>query len=121
MSDIYTRLAATALSQINDKGRTVTLSTPGSDIYAPGSGTFTAGTPVTQTAKALFTEYSLRDIDGELIRTDDKECLIAASSLTGEPTAKDKIIDGSTEYSVVRVETVKPGDTALLYKIQVRR
>lgn len=120
MSDFYNRMAATTLAQIDDKGRTVTLVTPGTDVYTPGTG-FTPGTPTEQTPKALFAAYKAKDVDGTIIRADDKECLIAASALSGEPTTADKIKEGSTEWAVVHVEVIKPGDTALLYKLQVRR
>lgn len=121
MSDLYTRLAAVALAQIQDKGRTVTLSTPGTDVYSPSAGTFTPGTPTTQTPKALFTNFTLHEIDGDLIRSDDKKCLIAATSLTAAPTDKDTITDGGLEYSVLPIEEIKPGDTAILYKLRLRR
>lgn len=120
MSDFYPRMAETTLKQIADKGRTIKLVTPGNDVYVPGTG-FTPGTPTEQTPKAVFVDYKAQDVDGTIIRADDKQCLIAASSLTGEPTTADKVKEGSTEWAVVKVEVIKPGDTALLYRLQVRR
>lgn len=121
MSDLYTRLASVALAQIADKGRNVTFVTPGTGTYNPGAGTYTETAATEATVKAVFTAYSLKDVDGENIRADDKQCLIAASSLSAEPTTKNKIKEGSTVYEVVSVETVQPGDTPILYKLQVRR
>jgi len=121
VSELYTKLAAVALSQIQDKGRTVTLTTPGVDVYNPAAGTFTPGTATTQTPKALFTNFTLKEIDGDLIRSDDKKCLIAATALTAPPTNKDTITDGSDVYQVLPIEQIKPGDTAIVYILRLRR
>lgn len=120
MSDFYTRMAETALKQIADKGRTITLVTPGNDVYVPGTG-FVSSSTKTNKAKAVFTNYTKQDIDGTLILADDKQCLIAADALDFEPSTGDKIKEATTEWTVVRTDVVKPGSVALLYKIQVRR
>lgn len=118
----YSRSASTALNQINDKGRTVTVRTPGEDmVYDPATDTFTPGEDVDTPVKALFTQFAKRDIDGELILQTDKRVLIAASALDAAPGTQDKIVDGGTEYQVINTETVQPGDTAILYMVQVRR
>lgn len=119
---LYATMAATALSQINDKGRNVTVRSKGvTEGYDVATDTYTAGTDSDVTAKALFTEYKTKDIDGEVIQRGDKKLLIAASSLSSAPTTETQIVDGSDVYSVIGVETVEPGDTAILYKVQVRR
>jgi hypothetical protein len=118
----YSKTAATALAQINDKGRTITVRTPGVDqVYNPATDTFTAGTSVDVTAKGLFTQFAKKDIDGELIKVTDKRVLIAASSLSAAPENNCKIVDGGTEYQVINTEIIQPGDTAILYMVQVRR
>jgi hypothetical protein len=118
----YDKIAQTALTQIRDKGREITVKTPGGDmVYDPATDTFTPGTDVTETVKAVFTQFSVKDVDGELIKRTDKRVLIAASDLDAEPDTQTKIVDGSTEYSVINTETIKPGDTAILYMVQVRR
>lgn len=121
MSDLYARMAETTLRQIDDKGRLVTLVKPNSGIYDPVNGTFGGGASVEIGVKALFTNYGQRDVDGDLIRSDDKLCLIAAASLSGEPTTADRVKQGLTEWAVVSVQTIQPGDTPLLFKVQVRR
>jgi deoxyxylulose-5-phosphate synthase len=121
MTDFYTGLAAISLRMIDEKGRNVTHVKQGTNVYSPSAGTFTAGTETETTVKAVFTDFKLSDIDGELIRKDDKMLLIAASSLSEEPTTADKIKESGIEWTVVAVNIVKPADTALLYKLQVRR
>lgn len=119
--DFYSGLAQVSLNLIADKGRNVTHVKQGTNVYSPSAGTFTEGTATETTIKAVFTNFKLSDIDGELIRKDDKMLLVAASSISFEPTTEDKIKEGSTEWAVVAVNVVKPADTALLYKLQVRR
>lgn len=118
----YSKVANTALKQIRDKGRTIIVRTPGEDmVYDPGTDTFTPGEDVDTQVKAVFTQFAKKDIDGEMILQTDKRVLIAASSLEAEPGTQDKIVDGSTEYQVIDTETIEPGDTAVLYMVQVRR
>lgn len=118
----YSGIAAVALKQIADKGRDVTVLYAGNDqVYNPATDTFTAGTDIDVVAKALFTQFSKQDIDGELIKKTDKRVLIAGTALEDAPENNSKIVDGSVEYQVIKTETIQPGDTVVLYMIQVRR
>lgn len=119
---LYENLARTALQQIAGKGRSVTIKSPGSaQAYDPDTDTFTAGTDGTASVKAIFTDFAKKDIDGEQILRTDKRVLIAASALATEPSTTDKLVDGSDEYRIIKVDVVKPGDTSILYAVQVRR
>tara|TARA_B100000686_G_C16738759_1_gene945274 strand:+ start:787 stop:1137 length:351 start_codon:yes stop_codon:yes gene_type:complete len=113
----YEGIANTALQQIADKGRTITIKSVTEGAYVPGQPY--SGTETETSVKAVVTAYSERLIDGSVIQTGDKQALIAARGIS-EPTTSDKIIDGGDTYSIVNVSTVKPGNTAILYKIQVR-
>ena len=118
----YTGIANTALKQIADKGRMVTIKTPSSEQqYDPSTDTFTEGTDSEEQVKALFTQFAKKDIDGEMIQAQDKRVLIAASSVTNVPGTDGKIKDGAQTYRVINVDTVQPGDTPILYMVQVRR
>lgn len=121
MTDFYDGMPEEVLELITEAGRDVKLVKPSGAIYDPVTGTYSGGAANEVTVKAVFTHYKLKDVDGELIRADDKMCLVAASSLAAEPTTSDKIKEGSMEWAVVSVKVIKPGDVALLYKIQVRR
>ena len=118
----YSNSQNTALKQINDKGRTVTLRQAGGDeVYDPSTDTFVAGTDIDTPVKALFTQFATKDIDGELIKRTDKRLLIPANALDAAPETADKIIDGAVEYQVINTDTLAPGDTPILYMVQVRR
>ncbi|HNQ99662.1 MAG TPA: hypothetical protein PKN52_06650, partial [Trueperaceae bacterium] len=68
-------------------------------------------------------DYHKKNIDGELIKRGDKRVLVAASELVIEPAPRDLVFerDGSDEWTVVSVEVLRPGETSILYTLQIRR
>jgi hypothetical protein len=122
MSADYKSKAQNALRMINEKGRLIRIVVAGGDeVYDPNTDTFTPGTPDESQVKGVFTQFAVKDVDGELILRTDKKVLIAAAALDAAPTPADQLIDGAVSYKVINTETVQPGDTALLYMVQVRR
>lgn len=117
----YSRSAGTALAQIADKGRTITLSSNPDQVYDPATDTFTDGDPITVSVKALFTGYKQNQIDGEIIKSGDKRVLIAAAAMTGAPDKDAVLTDGNVQYQVIDIDTLQPGDAPILYMLQVRR
>lgn len=108
----YGPIAATATRLIAQFGRAVTLvvETAGGTPYAPTVSTTTA------TITAAVTSFKANEIDGTIVQADDKKLLT-----TSAVTVQNKITDGAHTYSVVSVETIKPGPTAVLYKAQLRK
>ncbi len=118
----YDRAANTTLEKISKYGRDITLTISDDDeVYDPATDTFTASGSDDYTVKGLFTNFSKMDIDGELIKRSDKRVLIAASSLSQAPDTDDKITDGTDVFNVINTEELKPGDTPILYMVQVRK
>lgn len=115
----YDSLVTTALEQIADKGRTVTLRSVGEGAFNPATMTFTGGANSDRSVKAVFTSFKTAEIDGSIILQGDKKVLIA--DIESRPDNTDILVDGDDEYKILNVETVQPGDTPLLYKLQVRR
>ena len=115
----YDRFVSTAIKQINDKGRTVILRNSGNGSFDPITSTFTDGATTDRSPKGLFTEYNAKEIDGSIIIRGDKKVLIA--DLSSPPDNSDILIDGTDEYSVINVGVIQPGDTPILYILQVRR
>lgn len=118
---VYDRAASLALKQIAKYGRSVTFRqvTPGT--FDPATYATTGNTTTDATVKAFFKDYKERQIDGEIIKRNDKQILIAASALSVTPQTNDTIVDGGVTYTIVNMETVKPGDVAVLYKMQGRK
>jgi hypothetical protein len=115
-------LAKSALALISRRGRTVTLRQVDVGTYDPQLNDFTKNDQTDTTVKAVVTDYLQREVDGDLILLGDKRVLIAASGLTDAPMVGDYIIEGSgSQYRVMSVITVQPGEVAMLYKLQVRK
>ncbi|PZQ46172.1 MAG: hypothetical protein DI551_05695 [Micavibrio aeruginosavorus] len=112
----YAPLAATAQRLIAAKGRSVILRRKNSGTFNPSTGEITGGGVSDTPVMTVFTQYKAVEIDGEIIRRTDSRVLIAGT----EPKKDDRIIDGDLTYTVIDIETVKPGDTALLWKAQAR-
>jgi hypothetical protein len=116
MSFNYLPLAKIALSQIENFGRDCTLTRVTEKTYNFTTGENTGGSTSTETIKAVVTDYTQEEIDGTLVLRGDKLYTIAAQDLTA-PRLND-MIDG---LKIVNINTIQTGDTALLYKCQVRK
>lgn len=113
----YAGLSKTAQKLIAEKGRTVTLRRAGDIVYDPATDTMTSSQTDTS-VKGVFTSFKQSEIDGTLILRGDKKLLLAAGI---EPQGNDVIVDGTTQYRVVEIMAVHPGDTVILYTLQVRK
>ena len=113
MANIYDKALSTAEKMINKYGRTsylVSITKSGVD-YDP---------VITETEveiKLLESRFSVNEIDGTLIKTDDKKFLIAGSVA---PTIEMKIKDNGKSYSIINILETKPGNKLILSKIQAR-
>ena len=63
--------------------------------------------------------YEQSDIDGTLIKQGDQQLYVPALGFT-RPTSNEQIQVGSTTYTAVSVEVLAPGDTDILYIVQLR-
>lgn len=115
----YAGLAATALAQIADKGRNITLRRVTEGSYNPATDTIPDASVANETVKALVRNFSQRELVEGLIIKGDKEVIVASSGLT-IPEMNDIIVDND-QFRIVNVLEIKPGDTSMLYKLQVRR
>lgn len=115
----YSNIAETAVAQINDKGRDVQIIYKTAGTYDAGNDRVDGDSEDTVTVKALVTNFNQRDIAAGLVETGDLQVMIAASGIT-KPKTNDKVLDGE-EFRVVTVTEIKPGGSAILYKLQVRK
>jgi hypothetical protein len=116
----YSALAATSVRQIRDKGRTVSFIYETQGDYSAEDDEITGNSSDPQNVKMLITNYNQKDIDGTIIQHGDKLGLLAPDNLERVPATGDRVVDGET-YTVKNVLEIKPGDTALLYKLQLRK
>lgn len=107
----YSGLESTAARLIARFGRDiilVTIANSGDDFNPTQIETL-------ETVKAVQTQ--LDTVDNDLILATDKGFLIDATLITADM----RIRDGSTDYSIVLVTEVKPGDTNMIFKVQARK
>lgn len=122
MSEFYDGIPEDVLEMIKEAGRSVEVLSPSAgQAYNAATDTFTAGADISVTVSGVFTQFSTKDIDGDLILRTDKKLLIAAAGLSFAPDNRHKVKDGSDIYRVINTEVVQPGSEPLLYKVQVRR
>ncbi|MEE7442672.1 hypothetical protein MOR12E_28875 [Methylobacterium oryzae] len=111
-------MAQTAREMIDEFGRAMVLRRPNPGTYNAGTDSHAGGgAPVDTPIMAVVTQYREKEIDGEIIKRGDVRILIAGV----KPDKDNFILDGVDTYTAVNVETLKPGDLALLYKVQARK
>ena len=122
----YVSLAATAKRLIDANGRDITLTkrdrTPADSAkpWRGGNATPTSVGPV----KGVLVPFESEEVDGSLVRRDDKKALIAANDDDSELLEQfDVLIDGDATdpWRILTVEVINPGDTRVIYKMQVRK
>jgi hypothetical protein len=117
MSFSYQRLAEISAREISAKGRDITLRRR-TRSFDPANGLVTE-TVSDQAARGLFTLYEAGQRVGSTIQQGDQGLLLAG--LATPPSDEDEVLDGGLTWQVLRVERLQPGDTALLYRLQLRR
>jgi hypothetical protein len=127
----YSALAAKADSLITKFGRSMTLTrndqADPSDPSKPWRGS-TGAADVSITVIGVFTDYTKEDVDGTLVRRGDKKVILSASAATtaaGSSNSKvedyDALVDGGVSWNIVHTTVVEPGDTRIIYELQVRQ
>lgn len=116
----YGKAALTALRLIKRFGQSVIIrrtTTTGGNEWDPTSGTTQ---DVDYAAQAVVTDYKEGLIDGEAVKYGDKRIILAAKGLSITPETTDKLIVGDVNFTIVRVTTVSPAGTIVVYELQAR-
>lgn len=116
----YTSFVNLAITQIADKGRNISYESTTQGVFSPQTDTITGQTSVTTTEKMLVTDINKRDFDKTLIKAGDRLGLLANDELTFTPKTDDIVLDGLGRYVVKNVKIIQPGDSVVLYKLQLR-
>lgn len=117
-ASLYRLAAKTARDMIRKFGSPVTLLIPQGESFDPVAGSVTSDTPLEHRGKGLLTAYKDNLVDGTVIRRGDRRLLLEAGMA---PTQATKIRIGAEVWSVVHVDTIAPGQMAVLSAVQVRR
>lgn len=120
-----------AKTLIEGNGRTVTVSrrdTTADDPAKPWRGPPVPGADTTVSVKAVILNFEDALVDGTRVRRGDKKALIAVQSVEDATTGTapdlksfDTLVDGAQNWNIESVNEVDPGDTSVLYTLQIRR
>ena len=128
----YTPIKAVAENLIENFGRSLTLvirDTTPDNASQPWKGPADPGTDIIKVAIGVnvdpisdsFFGTEFTDEEGKLIRRTGKAILFAENSVAGfDMTLVDLLIDGSVTYKVDRVNVLDPGDTPILYEVDIK-
>lgn len=117
----YIALAERSAGLIAARGRTVTLVRETGGGFDPVAGTYTPPSEEAHQCTAVFTAFSPKEVDGSLVRSEDVMALIAANGVPIRPEVDQTLRDDGQTYAIVRVDEICPGDTALYYRLHLRR
>lgn len=113
-------VAAIVAEVMGDLGPEVTLSTVTQGAYDPATGVATTST-TSLTVTAVVEDFRGIELLNGLVEVGDKKVSIAGAPLAAAPTPGDTVLIDATSYTVISVQTVKPGVEAILYVLQCRR
>lgn len=112
-----------AQNLLKGKGQTITLTYQGSSSYNTATGGATIATSTASAYGAVF-DYSARNIDGTIIKVDDKQLLLSALNTAGTaitaPVVNDTVTINSVAYTITQVKTLSPAGTVVLYDCNIR-
>ena len=132
MSEVYDRLRDSAQRLIKDFGRPIKLSESTTELGDPAKPWGSVGDSVTattyRTTGAFVTEMG-SDLEARLsavsrlvlspVEVNEARVFIAAKDLGVVPTTAMQVVDGERTLEVKKVETVAPGDVAIMYVLKV--
>lgn len=123
MSQAHAKRALAAIQRAHSRGlaSVVMLERSGKrGEYDPSTGTTKPDEPPQAfEGVGLKDDYRQSDIDGTLIKQGDQKLYVAAEGFT-RPVSNERIRVGQAVYLVESVSIVAPGDTDILYVLQIR-
>ena len=122
----YATTAAKAQELIKRRGRKITVNHVSDAVAAdpdkPWDTEEAPGGPVTFDTAGVFISFDSDDVDGEKIKATDFKLLVSPVGMPFEISNRDTITDSlHGDLSIQDVDVIEPGDTRVLYTLQVRR
>lgn len=89
----------------------------------------TEAAEITVVVQGVFIDFEKEDFDGSLVRRGDKRILVADQSVIDEGGSAanlniedyDHILDGTVRWKILGVKVIEPGDTRIMFDLQVRQ
>ena len=113
-------MTTTATKLINRFGQNATLVKPAEGPTEPVNPWDEPGEalPTEHPVTVAVTQYTVEDMDGTLIGTEDLRVFMAVSDAV--PLKSDTLVIGGTSYEIQRVGVLGPDGTTICYDMQVR-
>ena len=105
---------------VDELGKSLTLRKVAEGTYDPATGEVSGGSTSDTSVVGVLYDYGDEDIDGTRILMGDRRCLIKTKNLSVVPEQGDRIVDGSTIYTVVGIKTHEAGSVVSGYNMHVR-
>jgi hypothetical protein len=110
---------------LREHGYDLTFRRPGNGgSYNPATGAVSGGSNADESVRAIFLNYTARDIDGTLVQRGDRKAVIAAtyngSAISKTPQIDDELRNEGDAVRIVSVQTIKSGASILAYVCQAR-
>ena len=115
----HDRMAQSALRLIAEQGASLTYRRLVQGFDPLTGATVTASTDYA--IAGVVQEATPGPLDNSMIRRGDRLVLVAAGALPVVPEAGSVLLLEGLEWSIVHVGAIKPGDTAIAWRLQVRR
>ena len=118
----YGNLQAKAASLIERFGQTVTLVSQSTTEADPVTGETTTTETSYQVSGAVFDKNQIdsgEKYSGQTtVEAEDRICLMSGTPVV--PALGDRVVVGSTRYSIVNVKTINPAGVDVLYEVAIR-
>ena len=114
----YDDLATVATTLLTDKGQTISFSRDNVISLDPVTGVETKSDAITFSGVGAVFDYNASEIDGTVIQQGDNRIVLESTATA--PAIGDAATIGGVSHRVINVETVSPGGTVVIYKLQVR-
>ena len=118
MSQLSKGLRKVASNTINKFGGDKTIKRITSGIYNASTGTVSE-TITSVTIHGLLQNVNQRETN-DLIKENDKICIIAAKDLNFIPTTTDRVSIASIDYQIIRIFTDENDNSEIKYELYIR-
>lgn len=68
----------------------------------------------------MFVNYQAREVDGTVVRQEDRRLLIKSKDLQFAPSTELEVVDDAVIWQVVNAAELRPATTSILWELQVR-
>lgn len=119
LKSIARKAAKTVLQIVDDLSEPVVYHSFGTLDYDAATGVSTETDGSEYALSVVFANFKEKDIDNEVVRSEDKKALIADLSLSFAPKVGDSLVHGSDTWYIVSIK-LDPASALWIFQIRLR-